>query len=108
MGIKKLSLNLLFLVVTTTSQLVLAQSSVGAPGSVPLDDSRPPATDIVVDGKRLTRDELVQMRPALAKRGLDLSDLQPVQDSMIWRDEISMPLDPQLDKLRLDPTREVQ
>jgi hypothetical protein len=85
-------------------QALWAQEALYMPGSIPLDDSRRPGTDIFYKGQRKTPDELVQLR----KQGIDLSDLNPDENTEIWRNELGAPLSAKQDEITIDLASELQ
>lgn len=94
----------MFLVVLFSPNHSWSQGALYIPGSIPLEYSRRPATDIMHNGHIATPDELVQLR----KQGLDLSELNPVENTEIWQNVPVRALNPDTDRLELRPDEEVE
>ena len=69
------------------------------PGSVPLKFERPPASDLLHDGKVLLPDEARKL--FLSGQIADLSLLNPRQDTTIWKDDFPSQKNARLDDLGL-------
>ena len=93
-----------FFIILSFLSKVSAQDALYIPGSVPFEYSRRPATDIIYNGKLLTPDELVKLR----KQGVDLSSLNPAEDTELWKNNIGLPISAEADRTDLDLNREVQ
>jgi hypothetical protein len=65
------------------------------PGLIPLDGMRAPATDLVYKGNVLSSEKASELRSG----GLDLSKLNPREDTDLWRDNVGLPLNQNDDRI---------
>jgi len=65
------------------------------PGLIPLDGMRAPASDLVYNGNLLSPEKASELRTS----GVDLSKLNPREDTDLWRDRLVLPLDQVEDKI---------